>query len=164
MAGLGLAEPRPVRLVEAAIENASVAIDERFDFVYAYGLRYHLADPESAIRYMAQRTAGVLLLETCVSFGNSLTVNPVVEDSAIGSQSVAGKGCRPTRPWIWQQLRASFRYTYIPSTQPAHDEFPLDWDAPWPPGLLSRAIFIAARERLANPLFLDRLPRRRTRT
>ena len=43
-------------------------------------------------------------------------------------------------------------------TQPAHEDFPLDWNAPEPTDRDARAVFIASRQRLDNPLLLDQLP------
>lgn len=55
----------------------------------------------------------------------------------------------------------SFRSgVYAPLTQPAHEEFPLDWTAPRQPGTLSRAVFIASRQPLDHPLLTTELPDR----
>jgi 2-polyprenyl-3-methyl-5-hydroxy-6-metoxy-1,4-benzoquinol methylase len=157
---LGISEPEQVRVIQSAVEAIGELRDARFDIVYAYGILYHLADPEAALKLMAERCAGFLLLETCVSFGDSLAVNPMPEIAGQASQSIAGLGCRPTRAWIWAQLGALFPYRYVPATQPAHPEFPVDWAAPWPEDRLSRAVFVASRYPLGMATLLDRLPPR----
>lgn len=130
----------------------------RFDIVYAYGVLYHLAKPERAIAQMSGWCSNLLLLETCVSFGDEAAINPADEDAADPSQSVRGVGCRPTRPWVIDTLRRQFAHVYVPVTQPWHQEFPLDWSHPAPAGGLTRAIFIASRRPIENPLLVGELP------
>jgi SAM-dependent methyltransferase len=131
----------------------------RFEIVYCYGLLYHVADPDAALAAMAERCDGMLLLETCVSFGADEAVNPVPERRQSLTQSVEGMGCRPTRPWIFRRLARLFPYVYVPRTQPAHEDFPLDWTRPeLARGHMTRAVFIASRRPLVNPALLDHLP------
>jgi SAM-dependent methyltransferase len=131
-----------------------------FDLVYCYGLLYHLRKPAEALMYLAAQSTGLLLLETCVSFGEKPALNPVTEPAANPSQALSGHGCRPTRPWVFAELKKHFAFVYSTCTQPNHPEFPLDWDAPPPKDKLTRAVFVASRDELNNPLLLDRLPHR----
>jgi SAM-dependent methyltransferase len=122
-----------------------------FDVVYCYGLLYHLNNPESALDYMSQHCKHLLLLETCVSFGNERAINPAKERQSDFTQAVSGCGCRPTRPWLFDKLQSAFEYVYVPVTQPNHEEFPIDWTAPEKhQAILSRAVFIASREPIQN--------------
>src|ERR1051326_8909816 len=123
-------------------------LGDSFDIVHVYGVLYHLDDPKRALRAMAARCQGLLLLETCVSFGNDLSINPVDERADVPSQSVAGRGCRPTRPWLMRELAPLFEHVYVPWPQPSHEEFPYDWSKPWPPNALARAVFVASRKPL----------------
>lgn len=135
-----------------------------FDVIHCYGLLYHLENPERAIAYLGESCRGLLFLETCVSFGDQELVNRVAEDHANPTQAVSGVGCRPTRPWILSRLRQAFQHAYVPTTQPNHAEFPLDWDHPEQhrAGLV-RAVFIASKTPLNNPLLTTSLPRRQER-
>jgi hypothetical protein len=154
---LGYSAVTRCRLICGDIAWVGDNIGEVFDVIMAYGLLYHLEDPDAALEIMGQRCGDPLLMETCVSFGDHEATNPVVEPAANPSQAFTGMGCRPTRPWIFNKLSSLFDHVYVPCTQPAHDEFPLDWtqpaDAP-----RSRAIFVASRTPLDNPLLLDHLP------
>jgi SAM-dependent methyltransferase len=134
-----------------------------FDIVYCYGLLYHLSKPSEAIAYMAQRCGDLLLLETSVSYGDHEAINPVVEPAHNPTQSVSGAGCRPTRPWVYRELRKHFDHVYMPMTQPYHAEFPLDWSKPDKSASLTRAIFIASRGPLANALLMEGIPARQVR-
>ena len=100
----------------------------------------------------------MLFLETCVSFGDEEKINLVHEDQENPTLSYSGIGCRPTRPWVFQQLRKHFEHVYIPRTQPNHKEHPLDWTTPEKHNSdLSRAIFIASRFSINNKLLTTEL-------
>ncbi len=145
------------------MERPDLQFAEPFDIIYCYGLLYHLQDPAPAIDYMAQRCRRLLLLETCVTFADGNAINPVAEPVEYASQAVSGTGCRPNRRWLLNELRKHFPYVYLPATQPWHEQFPLDWTAPPAAGLLTRAVFIASRQSLDNPLLLSEIPSRQRR-
>ncbi|MFN0011210.1 MAG: FkbM family methyltransferase [Phycisphaerales bacterium] len=141
---------------------------EPFDIVFAYGLLYHLNDPVAGLAYMSAACRGTLLLETCVSPGEGESLNPVAEDRAVPSQALSGTGCRPTRAWVYARLREAFPHVYMPRTQPDHEEFPLDWSAGaasasrGDAARLTRAVFVASREPIANVNLIGRIPERQT--
>jgi SAM-dependent methyltransferase len=145
------------------VEDADPPEKRVFDIVYCYGLLYHLSRPSEAIAYLAQRCGDLLLLETSVSYGDHEAINPVLEPANNPTQSVRGAGCRPTRPWLYRELGKHFDHVYMPLTQPYHPEFPLDWSNPDKSGKLIRAIFIASRGLLANPLLIEGIPSRQVR-
>jgi len=150
------------KLVQGEMESSDGAITAKFDVVYCYGLLYHLEDPATALSAMAARCLDLLLLETCVSFGGHEALNPVSEPRSDPTQSFRGGGCRPTRPWIMSKLQALFDHVYVPRTQPAHEEFPLDWTGEQPSDHLTRATFVASRRPIVNEQLLDFLPERYT--
>ena len=135
-----------------------------FDVVHCYGLLYHLIDPARALRYLSASCKNVLLLETCVSFGDAREIHPVSENAGDVTQACSGTGCRPTRPWLFDQLAGLFEHVYVPTTQPNHEEFPIDWTAPERHrACVSRAVFVASRQPIDNeqlsPGLLDRQTR-----
>lgn len=134
---------------------------DTFEIVYCYGLLYHLKDPTGAIEYMAQRCSGMLLLETCVSYGDEESINLCDEPAAVLSQSIYGQGCRPTRPWVYNQLNRHFDFVYMPVTQPNHEEFPLDWSAEAAPteDRLTRSTFVASRQPIENAQLVEHIPK-----
>lgn len=135
-----------------------------FDVVHCYGLLYHLGHPERAMEFLARCTGRMLFLETCVSFGDGDDVNLVEELDFDPTQARSGTGCRPTRSWIFRRLQAAFPHVYVPVTQPCHEQFPLDWSTPASHGQsLQRAVFIASRHPIDNPLLAPRLIDRHTR-
>jgi SAM-dependent methyltransferase len=147
-----------VTLVEAPFE-AIDGLGERFDLVHCYGFLYHVGDPEAAIALLARRTAGFMVLETCVSMDAGSAINVIDEPTANPAQAFDGKGCRPTRAWVMESLTRHFAHAYVTRTQPAHDEFPLDWTRPWPNRSgLTRAVFVGSHVALDNPNLLDSLP------
>ena len=146
------------------LENPSALFASPFDVVFCYGLLYHLGQPAKAIEYMARNCRGLLLLETCVSFGENEALNPCPEPRDRVSQTVSGMGCRPTRPWVYANLKKYFEFVYMPTTQPNHEQFPIDWRAPEAhASSLSRAVFVGSKTRLENPLLATEVPMRQTR-
>ncbi|GFE57773.1 bifunctional 2-polyprenyl-6-hydroxyphenol methylase/3-demethylubiquinol 3-O-methyltransferase UbiG [Geobacter sp. AOG1] len=133
------------------MEHPSDINDSPFDLVHCYGLLYHLSAPKQALTFLSQSTRRMLFLETSVSFGDNEAINLVTEMQTDPTQAHSGTGCRPTRAWIFKELQELFEYVYLPTTQPNHEEFPLDWTNPDEhKASLQRAIFIASRERLEN--------------
>lgn len=140
-------------------------VNRRFDVVFCYGLLYHLSNPGAALDAIAPLCAGTLLLSTCVSRGENESIQPTPEPAHSPSQAMTGAGCRPTRPWVWNALRARFEHVYSVRTQPAHPEFPIDWtdagrasDAD-----LTRCVFVASRTPIANDLLVPELLARQRR-
>lgn len=135
-----------------------------FDVVHCYGLLYHLSNPKQALAFLGQHAGGMLLLETCVSFGDNEAINLTGEEQFDPKQAYSGTGCRPTRPWLFRGLKSLFEYVYVPTTQPCHVEFPLDWTSPEKhKTTLQRAIFVASRKPLDNELLSTSLLPRQTR-
>ena len=130
----------------------------RFDLVHCYGLLYHLSDPGRFLSSVS-RVGDRLLLETCVSFGRGLRLNRCREPNSIPSQALHGEGCRPTREWVFEELKRRYEYVYATRTQPRHPEFPIDWAEPALEGpQLKRAVFVASHSPICNPNLVTELP------
>jgi tRNA (mo5U34)-methyltransferase len=151
------------RIVRLDLDRDDATSLGQFEIVHCYGILYHLRDPSRLIRLMDATCRSLCLVETCVSFGAEAAINPTAEDPTQVSQAFAGGGCRPTRAWIVDALKSAFPHVYVPTTQPTHEEFPLDWTRPGPGGLLARAVFVASRQPLTSPLLTDSLPDHQTR-
>lgn len=146
------------------LENAATVTGGPFEVVHCYGLLYHLSTPAQALDFLSRHTSGLLLLETCVSFGNEMTVNLTGEAQDNPTQAWSGTGCRPTRCWVLAELQKHFPHVYLPATQPNHEEFPLDWTRPEQhTAPLQRAVFIASRTPLEIAGLLCSLPDLQTR-
>jgi len=154
------------RLFEMDVETAATALrKERYDIVYCYGLLYHVQNPIVLLQFASDVCEQLLLLETCVSYGSQEAVRPTIEQGEVVTQAVRGTACRPTRPWIFNRLKELFEFAYVPTTQPWHEEFPIDWtpqQSPTP-NLKARAIFLGSRSSLENPLLVSELPDRQDR-
>lgn len=132
---------------------------EHYDITYCAGLLYHLDAPEAALDFLAESTTEMLILSTAVTPGDDVAINPVAEDQAVPTQAVSGVGCRPTRGWVAEHLASRFPYVYFPLTQPAHPQFPTDWDNPGD-GPFTRAVFVASRTQLDLPTLTTTMPTR----
>jgi hypothetical protein len=61
-------------------------------------------------------------------------------------------------------LKKYFEFVYMPTTQPNHEQFPVDWSASEAhTSSLSRAVFIGSRTKLDNPLLITEVPKRQSR-
>jgi ubiquinone/menaquinone biosynthesis C-methylase UbiE len=148
-----------LRVLFLDLDNPPETFNELFDIVFCYGTLYHLKNPDRAIKFMSHCCRKMLLLETCVSFGDEYSLNSCIEDKLSPTQSISGKGCRPTRRWVHNQLKKYFEYVYLPITQPYHEEFPIDWTSP-PANKkrLTRTVFIASRKKIVNKLLVEEIP------
>lgn len=133
-------------------------ITESFDIVYCYGLLYHLSQPAEAIAFLSARCRDLLLLETCVSVGEEDELVSLEEDVQNPTQSYCGSGCRPTRRWVFNRLQEHFAHVYLPTTQPWHEQFPIDWSATPEPGTLVRAVFVASHDKINDPHLVPSIP------
>lgn len=132
----------------------------KFDILHCYGLLYHISNPEAFLEHTA-RVTNWLFLETCVSAGNEQAVRLLDEERTHLWEAVHGQGCLPTRAWLFHTLRRFYPYVYCPTTQPYHEQFPIDWEAvPETPTRLIRAIFIASHQPINNPILVEHLPMR----
>lgn len=143
-----------LRVEPLDLDAPNILLDETFHIVYCYGTLYHLKKPAEAIQFMANRCSKMLLLETCVSMGDEQAINLCIERAEDQSQSIYGKGCRPTRNWIYNILKRHFSHVYMPTTQPWHEEFPLDWRGE-PLNALTRAVFVASRQTINSPVLIE---------
>jgi SAM-dependent methyltransferase len=124
----------------------------QFDVVHCYGLLYHLEDPLTGIASMASVTSDLLLLESCVSARRSEDVYPAGELAEDFTQSIRGRGCRPTRQWLFKSLKQFFPFVYQTRTQPNHQEFPTEWSTASDEQGLMRVVLVASRSVLERPL------------
>lgn len=153
-----------VTLIQAPFETIET-MTECFERVHCYGFLYHVGDPEAAIAILARRTTGFMVVETCVSMDRGSAINVIEEPIENPAQAFDGRGCRPTREWVMGSLSRHFAHAYVTRTQPAHDEFPLDWTKPWVNNSgLTRAVFVGAHVALDNPNLLSDLPDRQSWT
>lgn len=138
------------------MEKPTPIKDAPFEVVHCYGLLYHLGNPEVALDFLAKCSSDLLFLETCVTPGEDMDINPVTENSGNPTWAISGKACRPSRLWIYEKLKTLFPHVYIPVTQPNHEHFILDWaSAPKDEGVLTRSVFVASRKPLDNPLLKE---------
>ena len=120
-----------------------------FDVIHCYGILYHLEKPADLISYMGEACSGVAVVETCVSADAHDHV--VSEESEDYTQSSTGRGCRPTRKTVFEQLRCSFPFVYQTRTQPPNPEFPTNWNDLTDAPPLVRAVFVASQHPLDLP-------------
>lgn len=148
-----------VEVFQINLDHPPDTFHKSFDIVYCYGALYHCENPGRAIEFMAGCCRKMILMSTCVSFGEDSQLNPIPEEISNPTQAVSGIGCRPTRKWVRDELAKYFEHVYFPVTQPNHKDFPLNWaSAEQHKSQHSRAVFIASREVLDNELLTESIP------
>lgn len=127
------------------------------EVVHCYGLIYHVKDPATTIRLLAENCSSLLTIESRVLFGDEPKLVPTEECWFSPTEAYSGHGNRPTRSWIRNELLKHFPYVYFPVIQPDHPEFPTDWTKK-SRQQYTRVIVFASRTPLNNPLLTDGLP------
>jgi|GEM_PF-1686211 len=134
-------------------------LNQKFEIIHCYGLLYHVSNPSKVLQFLAEHCSGILLLETCLSLENEEKINLLNEPIENPTQSLEGLGCRPSRPWVWKELKKIFPYVYATKKQPIHNEFPLDWSPKkFQKNTLTRAVFIASHRPLNSEQLVPFLP------
>jgi FkbM family methyltransferase len=124
--------------------------------LFCYGLLFHLDRPLDALREMAASCTDLMILETRVSFASDERLE--AEDEANPTNAVSGRGCLPSRRWVYARLAELFEHVYMPLTQPAHPQFQLNWRGREPAPGRHRAIFVASRRELVNSVLYRGVP------
>lgn len=130
----------------------------RAEIAVCYSVLHLISTPAEALAFLraCATPTGILLLETPVSAGPDESLNPCAEPTDQPNGSISGRGCRPTRLWVWNTLKKLYPQVYVPRSQPCHDEFPLNWTGtigtPNP-----RAVFVASMAPLNNPRLAGKL-------
>ncbi|PCJ18738.1 MAG: hypothetical protein COB02_09910 [Candidatus Cloacimonadota bacterium] len=127
----------------------------QFDIIHCYGLLYHIENLEKALDFLEKSCKDVLLLETCVSTSLSKE-NLLLEELDDQTQAFSRIGSRPSRSYLWAELKKRFPYVYLTKTQPSHEEFPLDWNRA-DLSHLTRAVFVASKKEIKNDLLSEEL-------
>lgn len=145
------------------LDDPDPNFNEVRDIVFCYGVLYHLKDPARALKLMSKWCRKTLLLDTAVDPGTTDAIRFIDEDPNYPSYAVTGVGCFPTRTWVYNRLKESFKYVYMPTTQPYHEEFPLDWNAISSPACADerrgpRAIFVASHVPLNSKSLVEAVP------
>jgi SAM-dependent methyltransferase len=128
-----------------------------FEVVHCYGILYHLQYPQQALDALARACSDLMVLETCVAPGSANQLVIGREDARNPTQSFTGWACRPTRLWVFEQLRQRFPFVYSTRTQPNHPEFPTDWTLSYRINQLIRGVFVASRRELPPAALIDQL-------
>ena len=150
------------RVARLDLDHPSAIEGAPFEIVHCYGVLYHIGRPEEALAFLAEQCSELLLLESKVSASKESRLETLDEASHLPSFSVSGHGCLPSRRWLLQELRKGFPWVYLPTTQPNHPDFPLDWTADVDDAKTRRAIFIASRHSLENASLTAELPPRQS--
>jgi len=94
-----------------------------FDFVLCVGLLYHLENPFASVRNLFELTRSVLLIESMVIPGTSLTAQ-LIDEPDSQDQALRYSALIPSERCLVKMLyRAGFPFVYSARRLPEHEEF-----------------------------------------
>jgi SAM-dependent methyltransferase len=139
-------------------------IKDTYDIIFSIGNLYHLEKPAEAIKHMSEKSSEYLFISTAVNRGDK-DVDFVSECKEDTAQAFNGIGCRPSREWIYNELRKYFKYVLIPRTQPNYIDFIIDWRPEHMHHHTQRFIIVGTnnRDNFSNELWSDELLSLQTR-
>lgn len=129
-----------------------------FEIVFCYGTLYHLSNPQKALKSMSDLCSNMIIIETAVRPENDVAVNNIDEKENYYNQASSGKGSRPTRELVFQELKKNFGYAYITKYQPKFADFQTDWINPSTHHTY-RSVFVGSRKPISNEMLLDYVPK-----
>lgn len=106
------------------LENLDSISDQlrssNYDLIFAFGILYHLSQPERVINELSKRCNSMFLLETIVSSydGDS----SIVDERPDFNQAINGRGSRLSFLSYLSFLEENFDFVYFPE-QPIHQEY-----------------------------------------
>lgn len=150
---------RKAVVADLAVPGSHVTFG-KFDIVYAYGILYHLKDPELAICELAYHCDGLFLVDSVVWPEDDQEIHRRQQGDS-PDQAMHGWGCTPGRPWYMETLKKYYEYVYVTVTQANHPHWPLEWPA-WHLSV-PRAVFVASRTKLDLPTLSTELLERQAR-
>ena len=128
--------------------NVDGCFNERFDVVFCYGTLYHLSDPQTFLKYLSSICDDFMIISTAVLNNDNGEINFIQENSNSLNASYDGQACRPSRDWLFSELKKYFSYVYYVVPQPHHSDYPLQWPSS---ASTCRAIFVGSRNPIDNP-------------
>ena len=108
-----------VQTIHHDLELPYPALSDCFDWVYNYGLLYHLKNPFESIDYLKDLQHTNMILETCIDFSGE---ENNIEEGNTPSQALNRIGSRPNKDILFEKLKTIYENVYYP-LQPNHEWF-----------------------------------------
>jgi hypothetical protein len=153
--------PEQLRIVQSDVGSLKANGVGAHQIVFCYQVLNFTANPEEMLETLSAFCTELLLIE-CSALSGPDQDREILElrdqDESDPGGSLAGRGCLASRPWIFNRLKRLFEHVYMPLVQPAFDRFKSDWRVDLEDRAKYRAIFIASRAPLQNPLLVEEIP------
>lgn len=131
---------KAVKNVLHDLEKPIPDFDMKFDWIYNYGLLYHLKNPFEFIDNLSKVNHENMILETCIELhGDENNLNEGVHQS----QALSGIGSRPNLYKLVEKLNSIYEQVYYPE-QPKHGWFDIHSD---PAPILKRIVIICINKK-----------------
>jgi hypothetical protein len=110
---------KKVQTIHHDLELPYPYLPDYFDWVYNYGLLYHLKNPFESIDYLKNLAHSNMILETCIEFNGE---ENNLEEGNTPSQALNRIGSRPNKDILFEKLKTIYQNVYYP-LQPKHEWF-----------------------------------------
>jgi SAM-dependent methyltransferase len=110
---------KKVHTIHHNLELPYPFLSDYFDWVYNYGLLYHLKNPFESIDYLKNLAHSNMILETCIEFNGE---ENNLEEGNTPSQALNRIGSRPNKDILFEKLKTIYQNVYYP-LQPKHEWF-----------------------------------------
>jgi len=131
-----------VETIHHDLELPYPALSYYFDWVYNYGLLYHLKNPFESIDYLKDLQHTNMILETCIDFSGE---ENNIEEGNTPSQALNRIGSRPNKDILFDKLKTIYENVYYP-LQPKHEWFDIYNEKK--DSLLKRVVIICKNKKL----------------
>lgn len=136
-------ENKSVKCILHDLEKPITDLGIEFDWIYNYGLLYHLKNPFEVIKNISDVPHRNMILETCIELdGEENNLN----EGNHQSQSLSGVGSRPNVYKLVEELKKIYEVVYYP-VQPKHEWFDIH---SVPPPVLKRVVIICETKKIKN--------------
>jgi hypothetical protein len=128
-------ESKVVKSILHDLEKPIPYFDIKFDWIYNYGLLYHLKNPFQFVENLSLINHTNMILETCIELDGD---ENNLKEGTHQSQALNGYGSRPNIYKLISELKKIYKDVYYP-IQPKHSWFNIHST---PPPVLKRIVII----------------------
>lgn len=153
-------DPSRLSIVQTDADTLEAHHIEPHEVVVCYQVLNGFAQPAQTLANLARYCTDLFLVQAGVDSGAARADDCVwmrTGDANDPRASITGVGCIPTRRWLFRELRQHFEHVYMTATQAHCDRFRIDWREPAEGRAQHRAVFVASRAPLDNPLLEPRV-------
>lgn len=133
------------------IETDIYYLNSQFDYIYAYGILYHLSEPFRVLEHLS-KLAPTIFIDTCIAKTHLEDEIGEIwnEDRSQPHYSIGDKSLFPGIKQLRSNLESIFKHIYYPIKVPNHSAFVSDWNKLKEMPAEARIIIVASNVEISN--------------